>query len=516
MLSLCRNATNGVRSISCSRRVNLNLLRSLSSKSNKVFDSIDEAVADIKDGSTLLVGGFGLCGIPENLISALIKQGAKNLTAVSNNAGVDDFGLGLLLQSGQIKRMISSYVGENKLFEQLYLTGHLEVELTPQGTLAERLRAGGAGIPAFYTPTGAGTVIQEGGFPVKYGPKGAQENDIEIGALPREGREFDGRSYVMERAITGDFALIKAYKADTRGNLIFRKTARNFNPDCARAGKICIAEVEEIVPAGTLDPDEIHLPGIYVDRLVQGKSYEKRIEKRTLMQADTAISSISGPRERIIKRAAKELEDGMYVNLGIGLPTLASNYIPEEFEIEMQSENGLLGMGPYPDEASVDADLINAGKETVTFLPSSSTFSSSDSFAMIRGAHVHLTILGALQVAANGDLANWVIPGKMVKGMGGAMDLVSSGTRVIVTMEHNAKGGAHKLVDSCSLPLTGKSVVDRIITELGVFDVDKNTTSNGHSALKLVEIADGVTVEEIRERSGCEIVVHDNLIAMQQ
>lgn len=264
-------------------------VRSASSFS-KVVSSADQAVKDIKDGDTLLVGGFGLCGIPENLIAALRRQGAKELTAVSNNAGVDDFGLGLLLQTRQIKRMISSYVGENKLFEKLYLNGELEVELTPQGTLAERLRAGGAGIPAFYTPTGSGTVLEDGGFPIKFGPGGAAKNDIEIAAAPREMRVFNGKNYLMETGITGDFALIKAHKADKSGNLIFRQTAQNFNPDCGRAGKITIAEVEEIVEVGELNADEIHLPGIYVDRVIQGASYEKRIERRTVSKPGEASS----------------------------------------------------------------------------------------------------------------------------------------------------------------------------------------------------------------------------------
>lgn len=229
----------------------------------KIVSSFKEALQDIKDGSTLVVGGFGLCGIPEKAIEALREQGTKYLTVVSNNCGVDDWGLGLLLENRQIKKMIASYVGENKLFEQQFLSGELEVELTPQGTLAERLRAGGAGIPGFYTATGIGTPIAEG----------------------KEVKEFDGKPYLLERGIVGDFALVKAWKADTLGNLVYRKTARNFNPLAAMAGKITIAEVEEIVEPGELNPDEIHTPGIYVQRLLLGTDYQKRIERRTVVQA---------------------------------------------------------------------------------------------------------------------------------------------------------------------------------------------------------------------------------------
>ena len=473
------------------------------------------AVADIPDGSTLLVGGFGLCGIPENLLNALVDQGTKELTAVSNNAGVDDFGLGLLLRTRQIKRMISSYVGENKNFEKQYLEGDLEVELTPQGTLAERLRAGGAGIPAFFTKTGYKTYVHEGGNVIKYGPGGAAANDVEISSSPRESREFGGENYIMEEAITGDFALVKAWKADTRGNLVFRSTARNFNPDCAKAAKVCIAEVEEIVEEGAIDPDDVHLPGIYVHRLIQGPAYEKRIEKRTVRAPPSDGAPAAGGRhemrERIVRKAAEELQDGMYVNLGIGMPTMASNYVPEGVRIDLQSENGLLGIGPFPDEVSVDPDTINAGKETVTMIPSSSLFSSSESFAMIRGSHVDVSILGALQVGENGDLANWIIPGKMVKGMGGAMDLVASGSRVVVTMEHTAKG-KHKLLPACTLPLTGARVVDRVITEMCVFDFDK-TAPDGTLPV-LAEIAPGVTVDDVKAATGFNFTVADPLPEM--
>ncbi|HFX6516673.1 TPA: CoA transferase subunit A [Acinetobacter nosocomialis] len=228
---------------------------------NKVYANPEAALKDvIADNQTLAVGGFGLCGIPEKLIIAVKQSGVTGLTCISNNAGVDDFGLGILLQTKQIKKMISSYVGENKEFERQYLNGELEVELTPQGTLAEKLRAGGAGIPAFYTQTGVGTLIAEG----------------------KEERTFHGKNYILEESLTADVALVKAYKADKAGNLVFRKTAQNVNPECAMAGKITIAEVEQVVEIGELDPDEIHLPGIYVNRIVLNASPEKRIEHKTL------------------------------------------------------------------------------------------------------------------------------------------------------------------------------------------------------------------------------------------
>lgn len=233
---------------------------------NKICSSMEEAVADIRDGATLIVGGFGLCGIPENLITALKAQGTKDLCVVSNNCGVDDCGLGLLLANKQIKKMISSYVGENKTFEQQFLSGELEVELVPQGTLAERIRAGGAGIPGFYTASGVGTLVAEG----------------------KEHKTFDGRTYLLEKGIVGDFALVKAWKADLLGNLVFRKTSRNFNPLAAAAGKVTIVEVEEIVQAGELSPDDIHTPGIYVQRIVKGASYEKRIERLTVRSKEVS------------------------------------------------------------------------------------------------------------------------------------------------------------------------------------------------------------------------------------
>ncbi len=227
---------------------------------NKVVNNVTEALKGIEDGMTLMVGGFGLCGIPENSIAELVRMNVKNLTCISNNAGVDDFGLGLLLHKHQIKKMISSYVGENDEFERQMLSGELEVELTPQGTLAEKCRAGGAGIPAFFTPTGYGTEVAEG----------------------KEVRVFNGKPHILENALTADFAIVKAWKGDTEGNLIYKATARNFNPMMAMAGKITIAEVEELVPAGELDPNQIHTPGIFVQRIFNGETFEKRIEQRTV------------------------------------------------------------------------------------------------------------------------------------------------------------------------------------------------------------------------------------------
>lgn len=465
--------------------------------------TVEQALSKIKPGMSIMSGGFGLCGIPNTLITKLSeKPEINNLTIISNNIGTQTEGLGRLLHSKQIKRMISSYVGENKLFEKLYLNGDLELEITPQGTLAEKIRCGGSGIPIFGTATGVGTILENGGFRVRY----AKEGQEEILSEPKPTyTDEKGKKFLVEKSLRADVAIIKAYKADTKGNLVYNKTARNFNPDMAKAADYVIAEVEEIVEEGELDPEAIITPNIYIDAIVKSEIKKKPIERLTNTK-NTSFSpeNLKDPkyalRIKIAKRAAKEIKDNSYLNLGIGMPTLVPLFIPKTFKISMQSENGLLGLGGYPNPGEENADLVDPAKQTVIISKDASFFSSSESFAMIRGGHLNWTLLGTMEVSQNGDLANWIIPDKLIKGMGGAMDLAASDSKVMVLTEHCDRKGRAKILRECSLPLTGRRCVGKIITELAVFDVREE-------GLVLTDLAEETDLETVRRLTDAEFEV---------
>ncbi|OAG15903.1 hypothetical protein CC77DRAFT_1034443 [Alternaria alternata] len=481
---------------------------------NKIVSSAQEAIKDMKSDTTVLVGGFGFSGVPNTLINALRdRSDLKNFTVVSNNAGMPGVGLGQLLETKQIGTMIASYIGDNKVFEQMYLKGQLSLQLTPQGTIAEKCAAGAAGVPAFYTPAAYGTIVQTGELPVRYNTDGT----IAKMAPPKETREFNGKSYVMEEAIFGDYAFVKVAKADRLGNCQFRKAQNNFNEAMGKNAKMTIVEADEIVEDGEIAPEDIHLQGIYVKRVIKstvGKEIERKVfwkspeeQKKALLEGGS--TEASQKRERIIKRAAQELKDGMYVNLGIGMPLAAPAFLPEGTEIVLESENGILGMGRYPKPGEEDPDLINAGKETVTLIKGASTFGSHESFGMIRSGRIDVAMLGAMQVNQYGDLANFMLPGK-VKGIGGAMDLVANPTqtKVVITMEHVDKKGNPKILNQCTFPLTGQKCVSTIITDLAVFDCDRV------EGLTLKEHAKGVTVDEIRSKTEAPFKVSEDLKEM--
>ena len=430
--------------------------------------SAREAADLVRPDDVLIVGGFGMTGHPVHLLHALAETQTGGLTYVGNNVGEPGLGGGRLLRNGQIWKTIGSYFTSNRDVVRAVQSGRLEVELLPQGTLAEAIRAGGAGIGGFYTPAGAGTPLAQG----------------------KETRRIDGRDMVLASPIRGDVALVRAWRADEAGNLAYRMTESNFNQAAATAARLVIAEVEHIVPVGELDPNSIHTPGCFVDCLVHARVRPKDLGSSVSVSASPM--RVDDSRMAMARAALSELRPGDVVNLGIGIPTLVADLIRPEHGIVLHSENGMLGVGPEPESGGAMDHPVNAGKIPVTAMPGASYFDSAASFGMIRGGHIDVAIMGGLQVDQAGNLANWSIPGRPVLGVGGAMDLASGADRLIITMKHRDKRGSSKLVQRCSLPLTAKGVVDVLITELAVFRF-----ANGR--MKLVQLMPGVSERQVAE-----------------
>lgn len=438
------------------------------------------AAAKVKDGDIIFGGGFGMTGNPVHLLHALAKTTTKNLTYIGNNVGEQNLGGGKLLLNGQIKKMIGSFFTSNPDAVKAAQSGAVEYELLPQGTLAEAIRAGGAGIGGFYTPTSAGTVIAKG----------------------KEVKIIDDKEYVFEKALHANVAFIRAWKADTAGNLTYRMTEQNFNKAMATAADLVIAEVEEIVPVGAIEPEHIHTPGCYIDYLVQAHLTIEDLGSSASVKSSS--KKVDEGRMNMARRAFKELKKGDVVNLGIGIPTLVADLIKPEDGIILHTENGMLGVGPEPagDAGAMDYP-VNAGKVPVTALNGSSYFDSADSFAMIRGGHIDIAIMGGLEVDENANLANWAVPGKPLLGVGGAMDLASGAKKLIITMTHSNSDGTSKIVPSCTLPLTAMKAVDLIITDLAVFAFPGGK-------LTLIDLMPGVTVDEVLAKTNADFAIRIN------
>ncbi|MBX2879249.1 MAG: 3-oxoacid CoA-transferase [Granulosicoccus sp.] len=429
--------------------------------------TVEQAVAYVKSGDTLIVGGFGMTGYPTHLVHALADTDVDSLTYIGNNVGEPGLGGGRLIRNGQIRKVIGSYFTTNREVVEAWQAGRLDVELLPQGNLSEAIRAAGAGLGGFFTPTSAGTPLGQ----------------------DKETRQINGVDMVFVQPLPADVALVRAWRADTSGNLQYRMTENNFNQAASTAGKLVLAEVEEIVPVGSIDPEQVHTPGCYVDVLVQASLSEADLGSSASVQGGARKADKT--RMLLASAALEELQPGEIVNLGVGIPTLVADLITPEHGLVLHTENGMLGVGPAPTSGGAMTYPVNASKIPVTAMPGSSYFDSAESFAMIRGRHVDVAVLGGMQVDEEGNLANWAVPGKPLLGVGGAMDLASGAKRVVVTMTHCDKDGHSKLVPECTLPLTARGVVDTLITDLGVFKFRQ-------AMLTLTKLMPGVSLEQVQ------------------
>jgi 3-oxoacid CoA-transferase len=434
-----------------------------------------EAAALVKDGDVIMGGGFGMTGNPVHLLNALAATKTRALTFIGNNVGEPGLGGGRLLRNGQLKKAIGSFFTSNPEAVQAAQSGALEVQLIPQGSLAEAIRAGGAGIGGFYTRTGAGTSI-------------AGDADVKI---------IDGQPHIFVPALRANVAFVRAWVADTAGNLVYRMTEQNFNRAMATAADLVIAEAEQIVPVGALDPNQIHTPGCYVDYLVEAHISLDDLGSSASVKG--GARKVSEARMNMARRAFAELKRGDVVNLGIGIPTLVADLIHPDDGIILHTENGMLGVGPAPEEGGALEYPVNAGKIPVTALSGSSYFDSADSFAMIRGGHIDVAIMGGLEVDEQANLANWAVPGQPLLGVGGAMDLAVGAKRLLITMQHTNPDGSAKIVPQCTLPLTASGVVSMIITELAVFAFESGQ-------LVLRELMPGATLDAVRARTTARFV----------
>jgi len=454
-------------------------------EAGKVFESPSDAIADFGDGASFCVGGFGPPqNRPATLLKALVEKGPKNLTLIANG-----FSYQPLAENELVTRFIgafgSSAYQRGSAADKLIESGKLEFEASPQGILTERLRAGAAGIPAFYSPVGVDTIVADG----------------------KERREFDGREFVLETALKPDFALVRAARADELGNLAYDGGTRNFHPIMAAAARVTIAEVDEIVAVGTIAPEDVIIPCLYVDRIIRTQATSEELDglRRpastrgpTLGHGGDAAPRLS--HEMMAMRVARLLQRGQVVNLGLGIPTLVSNHVTADMGLLFHSENGLLGYGPFPTGEDVDWNIYNAGGQPVTLFPGASIFNSLDAFTMARGGYVDVVILGGFQVSQQGDLANWWAPYMVRGGIGGAMDLIAGGKSLIVMMDHTTREGEPKILRQCTYPLTGARCVTTLMTDLALIEVSQGR-------LLLRETAPGVSPQEVQRLTEADLAI---------